>query len=60
VSHQMQDVISVCDRVTVLRLGEVVATLAKGEITVDNLVGFITGARSRDDGDVRPSQHGAP
>ncbi len=47
VSHQMQDVVSVCDRVTVLRLGEVVATLTKEDITVDNLIGFITGARSR-------------
>lgn len=50
VSHQMQDVVSVCDRVTVLRLGEVVATLTKEDITVDNLVGFITGARRRADG----------
>ena len=49
VSHQMQDVVAVCDRVTVLRLGEVVATLAKDDITVDNLVGFITGARSPDE-----------
>ena len=50
VSHQMQDVVSVCDRVTVLRLGEVVTTLTKDDITVDNLVGFITGARGRADG----------
>jgi ABC-type sugar transport system ATPase subunit len=60
VSHQMQDVIAVCDRVAVLRLGEVVATLSKEDITVDNLIGFITGARARpgtevdnDAGDVR-------
>ncbi len=45
VSHQMQDVVSVCDRVTVLRLGEVAAKLTKDEITVDNLVAYITGAR---------------
>ena len=50
VSHQMQDVVSVCDCVTVLRLGEVVATLTKEDITVDNLIGFITGARSHADG----------
>jgi ABC-type sugar transport system ATPase subunit len=45
VSHQMQDVITVCDRVTVLRLGQVAARLARDELTVDNLVGYITGAR---------------
>ena len=48
VSHQMQDVIKVCDRVTVLRLGEVAATLDKDELSVDALVGYITGARRRD------------
>lgn len=45
VSHQMQDVVSVCDRVTVLRLGNVAARLTKDEITVDSLVAYITGAR---------------
>ena len=45
VSHQMQEVVSVCDRVTVLRLGNVAARLAKDELTVDNLVSYITGAR---------------
>jgi len=45
VSHQMQDVVSVCDRVTVLRLGNVAASLAGSDITVANLVAYITGAR---------------
>ncbi len=45
VSHQMQDVVRVCDRVIVLRLGNVAAELTKDEITVDNLVAYITGAR---------------
>jgi ABC-type sugar transport system ATPase subunit len=45
VSHQMQDVVSVCDRVTVLRLGNVAARLSKDEITVEDLVAYITGAR---------------
>ncbi len=45
VSHQMQDVVSVCDRVTVLRLGNVAARLRKDDITVENLVAYITGAR---------------
>lgn len=53
VSHQMQDVIAVCDRVTVLRLGEAVTTLAKDEITADNLIGYITGARGPTGGDER-------
>lgn len=48
VSHQMKDVIEVCDRVTVLRLGRVAATLEKSELTSENLVGYITGAYTKD------------
>jgi ABC-type sugar transport system ATPase subunit len=44
VSHQMPDVMKVCDRVTVLRLGEVVTTMERDELTAENLVGYITGA----------------
>jgi simple sugar transport system ATP-binding protein len=45
VSHQMPDVLAVCDRVVVLRLGLVAATLTGDELTSENLVGYITGAR---------------
>lgn len=44
ISHQMPDVLKVCDRAVVLRLGLVAATLAGGELTSENLVGYITGA----------------
>jgi ABC-type sugar transport system ATPase subunit len=44
ISHQMPDVLKVCDRVVVLRLGEVAATLAGAELTSENLIGYITGA----------------
>jgi ABC-type sugar transport system ATPase subunit len=50
VSHQMPDVMKVCDRVTVLRLGEVVTTLQRDELTAESLVGYITGAQLADDG----------
>lgn len=46
ISHQMPDVLKVCDRVVVLRLGEVAATLAGAELTSENLIGYITGAMS--------------
>lgn len=48
ISHQMPDVLAVCDRAVVLRLGKVAATLdgAKGELTSENLVGYITGAKT--------------
>jgi simple sugar transport system ATP-binding protein len=46
VSHQMPDVLAVCDRVAVLRLGELAATLGKGQLTSENLVGYITGAKT--------------
>jgi simple sugar transport system ATP-binding protein len=45
ISHQMPDVLAVCDRVVVLRLGQVAATLADGQLTSENLVGYITGAK---------------
>jgi simple sugar transport system ATP-binding protein len=44
ISHQMPDVLAVCDRAVVLRLGVVAATLAGPELTSENLVGYITGA----------------
>ncbi|MGD0705437.1 MAG: sugar ABC transporter ATP-binding protein, partial [Trebonia sp.] len=44
ISHQMPDVLNVCDRAVVLRLGSVAATLAGTELTSENLVGYITGA----------------
>jgi simple sugar transport system ATP-binding protein len=46
VSHQMPDVLAVCDRVTVLRLGELAATLGRDQLTPENLVGYITGAKT--------------
>jgi ABC-type sugar transport system ATPase subunit len=49
VSHQMPDVMRVCDRVTVLRQGRVAANLDKEELTEHALVGYITGARVDDD-----------
>jgi simple sugar transport system ATP-binding protein len=45
-SHQMPDILAVCDRAVVLRLGEVAATLSAGELTAENLVGYITGAKT--------------
>ena len=48
ISHQMPDVLAVCDRVVVLRLGQVAATLAGDKLTSENLVGYITGAKIGD------------
>jgi simple sugar transport system ATP-binding protein len=53
ISHQMPDVLAVCDRAVVLRLGSVAATLAGDELTGENLVGYITGARSANGEDQR-------
>jgi simple sugar transport system ATP-binding protein len=44
ISHQMPDILAVCDRAVVLRLGQVAATLEAGDLTSENLVGYITGA----------------
>ena len=48
VSHQMPDVLAVCDRAVVLRLGTLATTLAADELNAENLVSYITGARSAD------------
>jgi ABC-type sugar transport system ATPase subunit len=48
ISHQMQDVMAVCDRVVVLRLGKVAKTLEAAELTSENLIGYITGAKIAD------------
>jgi simple sugar transport system ATP-binding protein len=50
ISHQMPDVLAVCDRAVVLRLGSVAATLTGGDLNSENLVGYITGARSASGG----------
>nr|WP_237536126.1 ATP-binding cassette domain-containing protein [Streptomyces sp. SID3343] len=44
ISHNMPEVLSVADRVEVLRLGRRVATLTTTDTTVENLVGAMTGA----------------
>jgi simple sugar transport system ATP-binding protein len=44
ISHNMPEVMEVADRVEVLRLGQRVAAFKRGEATMENLVGAMTGA----------------
>ena len=44
VTHNMQHLVRVADRVTVMRLGRTVATRAVKDATVEEIVGLITGA----------------
>lgn len=44
VSHSMPDVLAVCDRVTVLRLGRRVADLSIADATTERLIAEMTGA----------------
>ncbi len=44
ISHNMQEVWALCDRVAVLRQGFHVASLVKDETTPEEVVGYITGA----------------
>jgi simple sugar transport system ATP-binding protein len=44
ISHNMPEVMEVADRVEVLRLGQRVATFKRGEGTMEDLVGAMTGA----------------
>jgi ABC-type sugar transport system ATPase subunit len=44
ISHRMEEINEIADRVTVMRSGEVVATQQRGEATVAELVRLMTGA----------------
>lgn len=44
ISHNMEEVFAVADRVVVLRLGRLAADLRIGETTQDEVVGYLTGA----------------
>jgi len=46
VSHQMRDVLAVCDRVSVLRLGGVVTSQHVSDLSVEELIAYITGAKT--------------
>ncbi|QUH04646.1 sugar ABC transporter ATP-binding protein [Saccharopolyspora erythraea] len=49
ISHNMPEVLSVADRVEVLRLGRRVARLRAADATLEDLVGAMTGALSTED-----------
>ena len=44
ISHNMPEVLEVSDRIEVLRLGERVARFRRGDVTIEQLVGAMTGA----------------
>jgi simple sugar transport system ATP-binding protein len=44
ISHNMPEVLEVADRIEVLRLGERVARFRRGDVTIEQLVGAMTGA----------------
>ena len=43
ISHKLEEVMGICDRVTVLRNGEVVANYEKEEMSVDNIIQAMLG-----------------
>ncbi|TLF50520.1 hypothetical protein FE391_44855, partial [Nonomuraea sp. KC401] len=52
ISHNMQDVMAVSDRVEVLRLGRRVARLDTARVSMEDLVGAMTGALEQDEPDL--------
>ena len=50
ISHNMPEVLEVADRVEVLRLGERVAQFERGDVSMEEIVGAMTGALRRRDG----------
>lgn len=57
ISHRLEEVVEIADRVTVLRDGRVVATLDPTEITVDRIIELMTGLAKREIGH-RRAEHG--
>lgn len=45
ISHRLQDIFAVCDRIMVLRQGEVVGNTPTAETNMDEIVALITGAQ---------------
>jgi len=45
ISHRLQDIFAVCDRIMVLRQGQVVGNTPKSETNMDEIVALITGAQ---------------
>lgn len=43
ISHRLEEILEICDRVTVMRDGEKVKTLEKSEITTDTLIKLMVG-----------------
>ncbi|MEV0306884.1 ATP-binding cassette domain-containing protein [Nonomuraea fuscirosea] len=56
ISHNMQDVMAVSDRVEVLRLGRRVAGFETGRVSMEELVGAMTGAMEQDERNGRNGQ----
>ena len=48
ISHNMPEVFEVADRIEVLRLGERVARFRRGDVTMEDVVGAMTGAITHD------------
>jgi simple sugar transport system ATP-binding protein len=49
ISHNLPEVFEVADRIEVLRLGERVAQLRRADVTMEDVVGAMTGALNRED-----------
>ena len=43
ISHRMEEILKICDRVSVLRDGSIIATRPSGELTVQELVEYVVG-----------------
>ena len=46
ISHNMQEVLAVADRIHVLRLGQMVANVKASESNLNSIVSYITGAEN--------------
>jgi simple sugar transport system ATP-binding protein len=57
ISHNMPEVFEVADRIEVLRLGERVARFRRGDVSMEDVVGAMTGAITHDDLDRPETSH---
>jgi len=58
VSHRLEDVLSVCDEVSVLHDGEIKLTSSAGQLTSNRLIEVMTGKELQRQGENTPRTHG--
>ena len=58
ISHRMEEIFQISDRITVLKDGELVGTVATDEVTEDDLIAMMVGRKLEDMYNIKHVEHG--